>query len=43
MSKKAFNKIAAGLKEAIEVARGNANPSKLHAPKKKRRPARKAS
>lgn len=32
MSKKAFDKIAAGLNEALEVARGNAKPSKLHVP-----------
>jgi putative transcriptional regulator len=32
MSKKAFDKIAAGLTEALEVARGNAKPSKLHVP-----------
>jgi putative transcriptional regulator len=32
MSKKAFDKIAAGLQEALEVARGNAKPSKLHVP-----------
>jgi putative transcriptional regulator len=34
MSKKAFDKIAAGLTEAIEVARGNAKPSKLYVPPK---------
>ncbi|MCK1639579.1 transcriptional regulator [Bradyrhizobium sp. 157] len=32
MSKKAFDKIAAGLNEALEIARGNAKPSKLHVP-----------
>lgn len=32
MSKKAFDKIAAGLNEALEVARGNAKPSKLYVP-----------
>ena len=32
MSKKAFDKIAAGLNEALEVARGNAKPSKLNVP-----------
>jgi putative transcriptional regulator len=32
MSKKAFDKIAAGLTEALEVARGNAKPSKLYIP-----------
>lgn len=32
MSKKAFDKIAAGLGEALEVARGNAKPSKLYVP-----------
>jgi len=30
MSKKAFDKIAAGLGEALEIARGNAKPAKLH-------------
>jgi hypothetical protein len=30
MSKKAFDKIAAGLNEALAVARGTAKPSKLH-------------
>jgi putative transcriptional regulator len=44
MSKKALDKIATGLKEALEVARGNAKPGKLHAPpRKRRRPARKAA
>jgi putative transcriptional regulator len=33
MSKKAFDKIAAGLNEALEIARGNAKPSKLYVPK----------
>ena len=32
MSKKAFDKIAAGLNEALEIARGNAKPSKLYVP-----------
>ena len=32
MSKKAFDKIAAGLNEALEVGRGNAKPSKLYVP-----------
>ena len=32
MSKKAFDQIAAGLTEALEVARGNAKPSKLYVP-----------
>ena len=32
MSKNAFDKIAAGLTEALEVARGNAKPSKLSVP-----------
>jgi putative transcriptional regulator len=32
MSKKAFDKIAAGLTEALEVARGNAKPAKLYVP-----------
>ncbi len=32
MSKKAFDKIAAGLTEALEIARGNAKPSKLYVP-----------
>jgi putative transcriptional regulator len=32
MSKKAFDKIAAGLNEALAVARGAAKPSKLHVP-----------
>ena len=32
MSKKAFDKIAAGLTEALEVARGNAKPAKLYLP-----------
>src|SRR3569833_2897363 len=32
MSKKAFDKIAAGLNEALEVARGNAKPKKLYVP-----------
>jgi len=34
MSKKAFDKIAAGLAEALEVARGNAKPSRLYVPAK---------
>jgi putative transcriptional regulator len=32
MSKKAFDKITAGLNEALEIARGNAKPSKLYVP-----------
>jgi putative transcriptional regulator len=32
MSKKAFDQIMEGLNEALEVARGNAKPSKLHVP-----------
>ena len=32
MSKKAFNKIAAGLNEAVAIARGEAKPFKLHTP-----------
>ena len=32
MSKKAFDKIAAGLNEALEIARGNVKPSKLYVP-----------
>jgi putative transcriptional regulator len=32
MSKKAFDKIAAGLNEALEIARGNATPAKLYVP-----------
>jgi len=32
MSKKAFDKIAAGLNEALEIARGNAKPSRLYVP-----------
>jgi putative transcriptional regulator len=32
MSKKAFNQIMEGLTEALEVARGNAKPSKLYVP-----------
>ena len=32
MSKKAFDKIAAGLSEALEIARGNAKPAKLYVP-----------
>ena len=32
MSKKAYDKIAAGLNEALAVARGTAKPSKLHVP-----------
>jgi putative transcriptional regulator len=32
MSKKAFDRIAAGLNEALAVARGTAKPSKLHVP-----------
>jgi putative transcriptional regulator len=32
MAKKAFDKIAAGLNEALEIARGNAKPSKLYVP-----------
>jgi putative transcriptional regulator len=32
MSKKAFDKIAAGLTEALEIVRGNAKPTKLYVP-----------
>jgi putative transcriptional regulator len=32
MSKKAFDKIAAGLNEALEIARGNAKPARLYVP-----------
>jgi putative transcriptional regulator len=32
MSKKAFDKIAAGLNEAIAIARGEATPARLHIP-----------
>jgi putative transcriptional regulator len=32
MSKKAFDKIAAGLNEAIAIARGEAKPARLHIP-----------
>jgi putative transcriptional regulator len=32
MSKKAFDKIAAGLNEVLEITRGNAKPSKLYVP-----------
>ena len=32
MSKKAFDKIAAGLNEALEIAKGNAKPSQLYVP-----------
>jgi hypothetical protein len=32
MSKKAFDKIVAGLTEALEIARGNAKPAKLFVP-----------
>jgi putative transcriptional regulator len=32
MSKKAFDKIAAGLNEALEIARGRARPAKLYIP-----------
>jgi putative transcriptional regulator len=32
MTKKAFDTIAAGLNEALAVARGTAKPSKLHVP-----------
>lgn len=32
MSKKAFDKIAAGLNEALEIARGDAKPSRLYVP-----------
>ena len=32
MSKKAFDKIVAGLTEALEVARGHAKPGKLYIP-----------
>lgn len=32
MSKKAFDKIAEGLREALSIARGETKPSKLHIP-----------
>jgi putative transcriptional regulator len=32
MSKKAFDKIAGGLNEALAIARGQAKPAKLHIP-----------
>src|SRR5271157_6582408 len=32
MTKKAFEKFAAGLREAIEVARGEAKPARLYVP-----------
>jgi putative transcriptional regulator len=32
MSKKAFDRIAEGLREALSVARGEAKPAKLHIP-----------
>jgi putative transcriptional regulator len=32
MSKKAFDKIAEGLAEALAIARGDAKPAKLHVP-----------
>ena len=32
MSKKAFDKIAAGLTEAIAIAKGEAKPARLHIP-----------
>jgi putative transcriptional regulator len=32
MAKKAFDKIAGGLTEALAIARGNAKPTKLHVP-----------
>jgi len=32
MTKKAFDKIAGGLKEAIAIARGELQPAKLHIP-----------
>ncbi len=32
MSKKAFDKIAAGLGEALAIARGESKPAKLHIP-----------
>jgi putative transcriptional regulator len=32
MSKKAFDKIAEGLKEALSIARGETKPAKLHIP-----------
>jgi putative transcriptional regulator len=32
MTKKAFNKIAEGLNEALSIARGQAKPFKLHVP-----------
>src|SRR5713226_3241542 len=32
MAKKAFDKIAEGLKEALSIARGQSKPAKLHIP-----------
>ncbi len=32
MTKKAFNKIASGLKEAVEIARGERKPAKIFVP-----------
>jgi hypothetical protein len=32
MSKKAFDKIAAGLREALAIARGEAKPGRLYGP-----------
>lgn len=32
MTRKALDKIAAGLEEAIAIARGDANPARLHIP-----------
>ncbi len=32
MSRRAFDKIAGGLTEALEIARGNAKPTKLYVP-----------
>jgi putative transcriptional regulator len=32
MSKRAFDKIAEGIKEAIEIARGARKPAKLYVP-----------
>jgi putative transcriptional regulator len=32
MTKRAFDKIAAGLNEAIDIARGDAKPARLHVP-----------
>jgi putative transcriptional regulator len=33
MSKRAFDKIAEGLTEALEIARGNIEPARMHVPR----------